>query len=78
MKAKPNLMFRSWVWKSSLSSYFSDNGHNCSLLDISEKAIEIAKSVLESNNHSGSFYLGDAENLILKITLLILFFQLAY
>lgn len=52
--------------RGSLSSYFSDNGHNCSLLDISEKAIEIAKSVFESNNHSGSFYHGDAENLEFK------------
>ena len=52
--------------RGSLSSYFSENGHNCTLLDISKKAIEIAKSVFESNNHSGSFFVGDAENLDFK------------
>lgn len=67
MKAQPRLdILEVGCGRGSLSSYFADNGHNCSLLDISNKAIEIAKSVFQRNNHPGSFYLGDAENLEFK------------
>ena len=49
--------------RGSLSSYFAENGHNCDLLDISEKAIDIAKTVFKSNDHKANFHIGDAENL---------------
>ena len=52
--------------RGSLSSYFYENGFDCSLLDISEKAIKIAKDIFKKNQHKGEFYVGDAENLEFK------------
>lgn len=49
--------------RGSLSAYFSDHGYQCSLLDLSETVIGIAKSIFKKNALSGSFYVGDVHEL---------------
>ncbi|MDB2369504.1 class I SAM-dependent methyltransferase [Planktomarina temperata] len=49
--------------RGSLSAYFADVGADCHLLDISPKAIELAKKSFASLNLSGNFYVADCEKL---------------
>ena len=49
--------------RGSLSSYFSQDGWDCTLLDSSPKVLEVAKLIYEKNGHSGTFILGDANSL---------------
>lgn len=49
--------------RGSLSSYFSERNHECHLVDISKKAIEIAIEIFKKNNHDAKFYVEDAESL---------------
>lgn len=49
--------------RGSLSSYFSDAGYDCTLLDLSPDVIEIAKEIFAKNNHNAKFMVGDAYNM---------------
>ncbi len=49
--------------RGTLSSYFSDAGYNCTLVDISETIIQVAKSIFKENNLKGSFLVGDTNEL---------------
>tara|TARA_B100001142_G_C14314863_1_gene648085 strand:+ start:330 stop:1193 length:864 start_codon:yes stop_codon:yes gene_type:complete len=49
--------------RGSLSCYFSDAGYDCTLVDLSEKVIDLAKNIFEQNNLSANFLVGDANNL---------------
>ena len=49
--------------RGSLSAFFSNAGHECHLLDISESVIKTAKQIFEINKLNGNFYVGDANNL---------------
>lgn len=49
--------------RGSISSYFSDAGYECSLLDISEEAINIAKEIFRRNELKAKFKIGDAINI---------------
>ncbi len=49
--------------RGSLSCYFADAGFDCSLVDLSEPAIDIARSLFESNGWRARFDVGDAEKL---------------
>ena len=49
--------------RGSLSAFFSNEGNECHLIDLSEKIIEKAKFLFESNKLKGTFKVGDAENL---------------
>ena len=49
--------------RGSLSSYFSDAGFDCTLLDLSPDVIEIAKKIFTANGHSAKFIIGDAYSL---------------
>lgn len=46
--------------RGSLSCYFSSAGYECTLLDVSPHAIEIAKKIFQANQLQGSFLVGDA------------------
>lgn len=52
--------------RGSLSSYFSDAGFDCTLLDLSPDVIEIAKNIFSRNNLPAKFLVGDAYDLDLK------------
>ena len=52
--------------RGSLSCYFSDAGYDCTLLDLSENAIDLAKEIFKKNNLKANFIVGDANNLDLK------------
>ena len=54
--------------RGSLSSYFSDHGWTCTLLDTSQSVLEIARSIFERNGHRGAFVCGDAEDLPFRQT----------
>ena len=49
--------------RGSLSSYFADDGWNCTLLDYSPTVLETARKVFANNGHIANFVLGDATNL---------------
>ena len=46
--------------RGSLSCYFSDAGYDCTLLDISESIIDVARKIFEANNLKAAFKVGDA------------------
>lgn len=46
--------------RGSLSCYFSASGHDCTLLDLSPKAIQIAKQIFGQNKLHARFDVGDA------------------
>ena len=52
--------------RGSLSSYFSDAGFECTLLDLSSDVIEIAKKIFAQNNLHANFLVGDAYDLKLE------------
>jgi SAM-dependent methyltransferase len=52
--------------RGSLSSYFSEAGYNCTLLDLSPDVIEIAKEIFSKNDLSARFMVGDAYDLDLN------------
>lgn len=49
--------------RGSLSSYFSDAGYDCTLLDLSPDVIEIAKKIFSKNDLHAQFMVGDAYDL---------------
>jgi ubiquinone/menaquinone biosynthesis C-methylase UbiE len=49
--------------RGSLSCYFSDANYDCTLLDLSENVINIAKEIFSKNNLNANFIVGDANNL---------------
>lgn len=49
--------------RGSLSCYFSDAGFDCTLVDLSENAINLAKEIFINNNLEADFLVGDANNL---------------
>ena len=49
--------------RGSLSCYFSDAGYDCTLVDLSENVIEVAKKIFELNDLDATFVVGDANNL---------------
>jgi ubiquinone/menaquinone biosynthesis C-methylase UbiE len=49
--------------RGSLSAYFADNKWNCSLLDSSPKAINLAKLFFKKNKLNASFNIGDCKKL---------------
>ncbi len=51
--------------RGSLSSYFSEAGYDCTLLDLSPDVIEIAKEIFARNDLPGEFTVGDAYDLAL-------------
>jgi len=52
--------------RGSLSCYFSDAGYDCTLVDISENVIEVARKIFEVNDLNATFVVGDANNLELS------------
>jgi len=52
--------------RGSISAYFSDNGYNCNLLDISKDAIDVAKLIFKKNKLKANFVVGDANHLPYK------------
>ena len=52
--------------RGSLSSYFSEAGFDCTLLDLSPDVIEIAKKIFSNNKLPAKFLVGDAYNLNLE------------
>jgi ubiquinone/menaquinone biosynthesis C-methylase UbiE len=49
--------------RGSISCYFADSGYKCTLLDISPKAIEVAKEIYKRNKLKAEFIVGDALDL---------------
>ena len=49
--------------RGSISSFFADAGYECTLLDMSATAMQIAERIFERNNHHASFVVGDANRL---------------
>lgn len=49
--------------RGSLSSYFSDAGYNCTLVDISAKVISVAQEIFKKNNLKAEFHIADAHSL---------------
>jgi ubiquinone/menaquinone biosynthesis C-methylase UbiE len=49
--------------RGSLSCYFSDAGYDCTLVDLSEKVINIAKKIFKDNALRANFVVGDANSL---------------
>lgn len=49
--------------RGSLSSYFAQNGWDCTLLDYSPSVLETAQSIFETNGHKAAFVPGDANDL---------------
>ncbi len=46
--------------RGSLSCYFSDNNYQCSLVDLSENVIEVAKNIFSENKLTAELFVGDA------------------
>ena len=46
--------------RGTVSSYFADNGFDCTLLDLSQSILDTAKNIFENNGHNASFVNGDA------------------
>ncbi len=49
--------------RGSLSCYFSDAGYDCTLLDISQSAIDASRQMFEANNLEAAFEVGDVNAL---------------
>jgi len=49
--------------RGSMSAYFADAGWDCTLLDISPKAIELARNAFTQNKLVANFYVGDCLSL---------------
>lgn len=49
--------------RGSISSYFADNGFDCTLLDTSESILKTAKEIFKRNGHQAEFVCGNALNL---------------
>lgn len=49
--------------RGSLSCYFSEAGFDCTLVDLSESVIDVAKNIFEKNNLKANFQVGDANAL---------------
>ena len=49
--------------RGSLSCYFSDAGYDCTLVDLSEKVLSVAKKIFLKNKLKAKFINGDANNL---------------
>ncbi|MGH1440767.1 MAG: class I SAM-dependent methyltransferase [Cellvibrionaceae bacterium] len=49
--------------RGSLSCYFSDAGYDCTLVDLSENVIDIAKNIFDEHSLKANFLVGDANNL---------------
>lgn len=49
--------------RGSLSCYYADAGYSCELIDLSAKAIDVAKAIFDHNKLKASFAVGDANNL---------------
>lgn len=49
--------------RGSLSAYFADNGWDCTLIDISPKAINLARAAFESNGLKAQFHVEDCLDL---------------
>lgn len=52
--------------RGSLSAYFADSGADCSLLDLSEEALNIAKKSFKNHNLRAKFYQADCQDLPFK------------
>lgn len=52
--------------RGSISSYFSEAGYDCTLLDISPEVINSAKKIFKKNKLKAKFYVGDANLLPFK------------
>lgn len=52
--------------RGSLSCYFADAGYDCTLLDLSPQAIDIARKIFEQNGLKANFAVGDANALPYK------------
>ena len=50
--------------RGSLSAYFSNEGHDCHLLDISREIIDTAQEIFDSNKLKGTFYTENGENIL--------------
>lgn len=46
--------------RGSVSSYFADNGFECTLLDLSQSILDTAEEIFSNNGHKGTFVHGDA------------------
>ncbi|MDX1641085.1 MAG: methyltransferase domain-containing protein [Balneolaceae bacterium] len=46
--------------RGSISSYFADNGFDCTLLDTSESILETARDIFEANGHEAEYVHGNA------------------
>ncbi len=46
--------------RGSLSSYFADNGYDCTLLDTSAAILEVAKEIFTANGHKATYVQGNA------------------
>lgn len=49
--------------RGSISSYFADNGFDCTLLDSSASVLETAKDIFSTNGHKAKFVHADALNM---------------
>lgn len=49
--------------RGTISSYFVQNGYNCTLLDYSLTAVHIAREIFNNNGHNANFVCGDANTL---------------
>jgi len=49
--------------RGSISSYFADDGYDCTLLDYSAAVLKTAEQILASNGHQATFVCGDANDL---------------
>ena len=49
--------------RGSLSCYFSDAAYDCTLVDLSENVINVAKEIFNKNELKANFMVGDANNL---------------
>ena len=61
-----NIGFRKFIelgaGRGSLSAYYSDNGDEVTVTDLSSKAIDLAKDIFEKNSLSAEFKVVDCEN----------------
>ena len=49
--------------RGTISSYFAQNGYDCTLLDYSLSAVHIAREIFNNNGHDANFVCGDANHL---------------
>jgi len=52
--------------RGTISEYFSDHGYHCTLLDLSEYALQRAKEIFSLNHLKGTFTIGDVNYLNFK------------